>query len=182
VPIRHVILDRDGVLNREPPGGGWITGPEDWSWEPGALDGLRRLAEAGILITVATNQSAVGRGVMDMDAVDRVNDVMLSEAETAGAPIDGVFVCPHAPDEGCPCRKPAPGLIEEAVLFSGMPPAETVAVGDALRDIEAARAAGVRAVLVRTGKGWDTELRLGDANVAVYDDLRCAAEAIVAEE
>ncbi len=182
MPIRHVILDRDGVLNREAPGGGWVTRPEDWAWEAGALDGLRRLAEAGILITVVTNQSAVGRGIVDMEAVDRVNDVMLSEAEAAGAPIDGVFVCPHAPEEGCPCRKPAPGLIEEAVLFSGVSPAETVAVGDAGRDLEAARAAGVRAVLVRTGKGRRTEGRLGDVGVAVYDDLRCAAEAIVAEE
>ncbi len=179
--IRHVILDRDGVLNREAPDGGWVTRPEDWAWEPGALDGLRRLAEAGILITVATNQSGVGRGVMDMEAVDRVNDVMLSEAEIAGAPIAAVFVCSHAPGEGCPCRKPEPGLIEDAVLFSGVPLAETVAVGDASRDLEAARNAGVRAILVRTGKGRDTEDRMGDGGVAVYDDLRCAAEAIVAE-
>lgn len=181
MPIRHVILDRDGVLNREAPGRGWVTRPEDWVWEEGALAGLRRLAEAGILITVVTNQSAVGRGVMDMDSVDRVNDVMLREAEAAGAPIDGVFVCPHAPDDGCPCRKPEPGLIAEAVLFSGVPPADTVVVGDADRDLEAARAAGIRAVLVRTGKGRDTERQLGDPGVAVYDDLRWAAEAIVTE-
>jgi D-glycero-D-manno-heptose 1,7-bisphosphate phosphatase len=119
---------------------------------------------------------------MDLDALDRVNDVMLREAETAGAPIDGVFVCPHAPDEGCPCRKPRPGLIEEAVRFSGLPRAETVVIGDASRDLEAGRAAGVRTVLVRTGKGRVTEARLGGQDVAVYDGLREAAEAIVAEE
>jgi D-glycero-D-manno-heptose 1,7-bisphosphate phosphatase len=182
VPIRHVILDRDGVLNREAPDGGWITRPEDWTWEAGALEGLRLLAAAGLTITVASNQSGVGRGVMDRDAVDRVNDVMLAGAEAAGAPIDAVFVCPHGPDEGCPCRKPAPGLIEDAVRFAGVSHDETVVVGDAARDLEAARRAGVRAILVRTGKGRDTEAGLGESGIAVYDDLRGAAEAIVAEE
>jgi D-glycero-D-manno-heptose 1,7-bisphosphate phosphatase len=177
-----VILDRDGVLNREAAGGGWVTRPEDWVWEEGALSGLRRLAEAGVVITVASNQSGVGRGVMDMDAVDRVTDAMLAGAEAAGAVIDAVFVCSHAPEEGCTCRKPEPGLIEDAVRFACVPREQTVVVGDAPRDLEAARRAGVRAILVRTGKGRDTEESLGETGVAVYDDLRDAADAIVAEE
>mgnify|MGYP001823748251 FL=1 len=179
---RHVILDRDGVLNREPPDGSWVARPEDWEWEPGALEALRRLAAAGVVLSVATNQSGVGRGVFAMDALEAVTDLMLRDAEDAGAPIDAVFVCPHAPEDLCDCRKPMPGLIEEAIDWSGVPREETVVVGDAPRDLDAAAAANVRAVLVRTGKGRETERTIGTGAVAVYDDLRSAAEAIVMED
>ena len=182
LPIRHAILDRDGVLNREAPDGGWILRPEDWRWEDGALDGLRILAEAGVRVSVATNQSGVGRGVFDLDAVEAVHDLMQREAEAAGGRIAEVHCCPHSPADGCDCRKPAPGLITAAVAAAGVPPSETIFVGDADRDLEAARRAGIRSVLVRTGKGQDTESRLGDRDVPVYDDLRSAAVAIVAGE
>ena len=180
--VRHVILDRDGVLNREPPDGSWVARPEDWVWESGALEALRQLAAAGMVLSVATNQSGVGRGVFPMEAVDAVTDLMLRDAEHAGAPFDAVFVCPHAPEDHCDCRKPLPGLIEQAVMWSGVPREETVVVGDAARDIEAAAAAGVRAILVRTGKGGETEELIGPDAVPVYDDLERAAEAIVMEE
>ncbi len=180
--VRHVILDRDGVLNREPPDGSWVARPEDWIWEQGALEALRRLAAAGMVLSVATNQSGVGRGVFPMESVDAVTDLMLRDAEDAGAPIDAVFVCPHAPDDHCDCRKPLPGLIEEAIGWSGVPREETVVVGDAPRDLEAAAAAGVRAVLVRTGKGRETEKLVGPHAIPVYDDLDLAAEAIVMEK
>jgi D-glycero-D-manno-heptose 1,7-bisphosphate phosphatase len=106
---------------------------------------------------------------------------MCAEAAAAGAAIDWVGFCPHAPDAGCDCRKPAPGLVLAAIRESGIPPSETVVIGDAERDLEAARRAGVRAWLVRTGKGRDTERRLGEAAGPVYDDLRTAAIAIVAD-
>jgi len=182
VVVRHVILDRDGVLNREPPDGSWVARPEDWVWEPGALEAMRRLAAAGVMLSVATNQSGVGRGVFPMEAVDAVTDLMLREAEDAGAPIDAVFVCPHAPKDLCDCRKPLPGLIEQAVAWSGIPREETLVVGDAARDLEAAEAAGVKAILVRTGKGRETEEVIGPEGVPVYDDLERAAEAIMMEE
>jgi D-glycero-D-manno-heptose 1,7-bisphosphate phosphatase len=177
--IRHVILDRDGVLNREAPDAGWIHRPEDWEWEDGALEGLRRLAGAGLRLSVATNQSGVGRGVFGAADVDAVHERMLLEAGRAGVRIDAVLVCPHAPEDLCGCRKPAPGLMLEAIESSGIPAAETVAVGDAPRDLEAAIAAGVRAILVRTGKGRETELQLGRHDVPVFDDLGAAAAAIV---
>lgn len=180
--VRHVILDRDGVLNREPPDGSWVARPDDWVWEPGALEALRQLAAAGVVLSVATNQSGVGRGVFPMEAVDAVTDLMLRDAEDAGAPIDAVFVCPHAPEDLCDCRKPLPGLIEQAVMWSGVPREKTVVVGDAARDIEAAEAAGVRAILVRTGKGRATEEVIGPDAIPVYDDLISAAEAILMEE
>jgi D-glycero-D-manno-heptose 1,7-bisphosphate phosphatase len=180
VPIRHAILDRDGVLNREAPDGGWIFRPGDWRWEDGALEGLHSLRAAGIRVSVATNQSGIGRGVFDHDAVKAVHAIMLREAAAAGGRIDRVLYCPHAPEDGCECRKPAPGLFTEAMAATGIPPSETVVVGDADRDLEAARRAGVRAVLVRTGKGRATETCLGDGHIPVYDDLRSAAVAIVA--
>jgi D-glycero-D-manno-heptose 1,7-bisphosphate phosphatase len=179
MPIRHVVVDRDGVLNREAPSGGWVTRPEDWCWERGALDGLRILAAASIEVSVATNQSGIGRGVFDEESLAAVHARMQREAEAAGGRIHRILCCAHAPDEGCGCRKPEPGLITEAVKEAGIPASETIAVGDADRDLEAARRAGVRAVLVRTGKGVDTERRLGDSEVPVYDDLRSAAAAIV---
>lgn len=191
---RHVILDRDGVLNCEPPDGGYVIRPQHFRWLPGALAALAALGRAGIRLSVATNQSAVGRGLMTTAELEAVHAHMLAEAATAGAAIDEVLVCPHAPDAGCGCRKPAPGLIEAAVARSRVPASETLGVGDAARDLEALQAAGVAAVLVRTGKGRRTEERFRAAEaasrtgaggvppVAIYDDLEALARAIIAGE
>jgi D-glycero-D-manno-heptose 1,7-bisphosphate phosphatase len=169
---RHLILDRDGVLNREAPQHGYILAPEDFAWLPGSLEALVTLTRLGMRISVATNQSAVGRGLMTPAQLERVLATMRSQAEAAGAHIDAVYFCPHAPGAECDCRKPAPGLIRSAVQASGIPAAQTLAVGDDVRDVEAARAAGVRAVMVRTGKGRQTEQLLAqDDRLPVFDDL-----------
>lgn len=181
MPIRHVILDRDGVLNREAQNGGWVTHPDGWVWEAGALEALRSLSAAGVRISVATNQSGIGRGEVAAEAVEEVHRQMEREAEAGGGRIDAVFVCPHGPDDGCDCRKPAPGLILAAIEASGIPVAETVVVGDDVRDLKAARAADVRAVLVRTGKGMKAEAQLGDSGVRVYDNLASFARAIASD-
>lgn len=173
--IRHVILDRDGVLNREDAGGGWIRDPREWLWESGALDGLVLLTRAGLHISVVTNQSCIGRGLAAPEEIARVHDHMRREAEASGARIDGVFVCPHAPEEGCGCRKPRPGLVRQAIEASGVPAAETVLIGDAVRDLEAGRQGGVRVVLVRTGKGAETAGKEQLGAIPVYDDLHLAA-------
>lgn len=151
-PIRHVILDRDGVLNRELEKG-WLTDPDQWVWEPGALEALGLWAAHGTRISVATNQSGIGRGVASRGAVDAVHAWLRREMSTLGVDLVGVFVCPHAPDEGCECRKPAPGLIQRAVEESGVPEEEAMVIGDDLRDLAAGRAAGLRVGLVLTGKG-----------------------------
>jgi D-glycero-D-manno-heptose 1,7-bisphosphate phosphatase len=177
--IRHVILDRDGVLNREDPDGGYVERPDKWRWEEGALDALRRLAATDLRVSVATNQSCVGRGLATMDEVDAVNQLMLREAAEAGGRIDAVFVCPHAPEDHCDCRKPEPGLYIQAITDAGIPSGETLAIGDAPRDLEAAAAAGTHPVLVRTGKGRDTEASLGDDQVPVYDHVGIAIDAML---
>ncbi|TNF72029.1 MAG: HAD-IIIA family hydrolase [Acidobacteria bacterium] len=173
--IHHVILDRDGVLNREDTEGGWIRDPEEWRWEQGAREGLLLFSRAGVRISVVTNQSCIGRGVAEPEAIDRVNDHMRREAAAAGAGIDAVFVCPHAPDEGCDCRKPRSGLVRQAIEASGVPATQTVLVGDAARDLEAGRQGGVEVVLVRTGKGRKTEKEEQLETIPVYDDLHSAA-------
>jgi D-glycero-D-manno-heptose 1,7-bisphosphate phosphatase len=175
VEIRHLIVDRDGVLNREDTDGGWVCSAEEWRWESGALAGLQLFTEAGVRISVVTNQSCIGRGLASPEVVATVHDHMRREAEACGARIEAVFVCPHAPEDGCDCRKPQPGLVRQAVESSGLSRTQTVLVGDARRDLEAGLRCGVKVVLVRTGKGTATEESLHDERIPVYDDLRSAA-------
>ena len=173
--IRHVILDRDGVLNREDAEGGWIRDPGEWIWERGAREGLLLFSRAGVRISVVTNQSCIGRGLVDAEAIERVNDHMRREARASGTGIDAVFVCPHAPEDNCDCRKPRPGLVRQAIEASRLPAEQTVLVGDAVRDLEAGRQNGIDVVLVRTGKGAETEENEQLEAVPVYDDLHSAA-------
>ncbi len=170
--IQHVILDRDGVLNVEASVGGYVIDWSKWRWMPGALEGLRLLRAAGIRVSVATNQAGVGHGLVDRADLDAIHALMLADAARAGGMIDHVFVCPHAPNSGCDCRKPAPGLLVQAVEASGIPRHATMAIGDALRDLEAAWAADISPALVRTGKGRLTEAAIAGRGVPVFDDLR----------
>jgi D-glycero-D-manno-heptose 1,7-bisphosphate phosphatase len=177
--LRHVILDRDGVLNREADGGSYVREPSEFHWLPGALEGLAVLRRAGLRLTVVTNQSGVGRGLMSLEQLAAVHARMQQEASARGAALDAVLFCPHAPEADCSCRKPAPGLIREAIARSGIAAANSVVVGDDGRDLEAAARAGVAAALIRTGKGRRTEARLADDGVPAYDDLLQLAHAIV---
>jgi D-glycero-D-manno-heptose 1,7-bisphosphate phosphatase len=178
-PVRHVILDRDGVLNREAPDGGYVREPAEFRWLPGALEALALMRQAGLYLSVVTNQSGVGRGLMSLEQLAAVHAHMQSEAAAHGAALDAVLFCPHTPGEGCSCRKPAPGLIRTAIARSGIAPADTLVVGDDNRDLEAARQAGVAAALVRTGKGRQTEALICNAGVAAYDDLLQLARTLV---
>jgi D-glycero-D-manno-heptose 1,7-bisphosphate phosphatase len=178
--FRHVILDRDGVLNYEAPEGSYVSEPAEFRWLPGALEALALLRRAGLRLSVATNQAGVGRGLMSLAQLAAVHDRMQTEAAAHGGALDAVLYCPHAPEEQCSCRKPAPGLIQAAVARSGIAASDSIVVGDDRRDLEAAQRAGVAAVLVRTGKGRQTEALLGEAAVPAYDDLRELARAILA--
>ena len=177
--LRHVILDRDGVLNREAEGSGYVREPSEFHWLPGALEGLATLRRAGLRLTVVTNQSGVGRGLMTLEQLAAVHARMQEEASAHGAALDAVLFCPHAPEAGCSCRKPAPGLIQAALGRSGIAAADSIAVGDDARDLEAAARAGVASALVRTGKGRRTEAQPGHVQVPAYDDLLQLARAIV---
>ena len=106
-----VVLDRDGVINRE--SADFIKTPDEWIPLPGSLEAIARLTRAGYPVSVATNQSGVGRGLFDRDALDAIHDKMRRAVESAGGDLAGIFFCPHAPDEGCDCRKPEPGLLRQ---------------------------------------------------------------------
>ncbi len=145
-----IILGRDGVLNhfRE----GHVTVPEEWLPIPGALEAVSRLNHAGWHVVVATNQSGIGRGMIDMSAVNAVhahmNELLLAE----GGRLDAVFFCPHTPEDGCDCRKPEPGLLLDIGRRYAVDLANVAMVGDTLRDLQAARAAGCQPHLVLSGR------------------------------
>lgn len=168
-----LFLDRDGVIieNRKE----YVRSWSDVSIYPQAIDALVRVAPLGYKIVIITNQSAVGRGIISMEIAERINLQLLDEIESAGGRIDGVYMCPHEPQDECTCRKPQPGLILEAAQSLSLDLNRSILVGDALSDILAGQAAGVgRNVLVRTGRGKDqAEIALAEEihQFQVYDDL-----------
>ena len=148
VPL--VILGRDGVLNefRE----GHVTAPEEWVPVPGALEAVARLNHAGWHAVVATNQSGIGRGMIDMSAVNAVHARMHQRLQAQGGRIDAVFFCPHTPEDQCDCRKPKPGLLQDIGRRYGIALQNVPVVGDTLRDLQAATAAGCEPHLVLSGR------------------------------
>lgn len=162
-----LILDRDGTLVEER---GYIAELRDLVPLPGSSETLARLKRAGVAIAVVTNQSAVGRGVVTEQQLARLHAAI----EELG--VDAVYHCPHLPDDGCECRKPLPALVQRALHDLDLDPARTMLVGDHLTDCLAARAAGIDAVLVRTGHGAEHEPEARAAGFVVVDDLPRAAE------
>ena len=182
--MKAVFLDRDGVINANHEG--YVTSWDQFRFLPGALEGLRQLTAAGHRLAVITNQAAVGRGLASAEEVEQLNARMLSALAEGGARIDAVLYCPHAPEEGCACRKPQPGLLIEAGRRLGVAPADTYVVGDWVDDIAAARAADCAVpILVLTGRGRRALSLARAAGVGpflVARDLLAAAQAIVSWE
>jgi D-glycero-D-manno-heptose 1,7-bisphosphate phosphatase len=159
-----ILLDRDGVLNVDRTDS--VTSVGELALESGAVEATAQLQAAGYRLVVITNQSAVGRGRLSQATSDAINDEL---NRRLGGTISAFFVCPHAPDEGCACRKPGTLLFELARDTWEFDPAETWFVLDADRDIEAAQKFGCRPVLVRTGKGRETERH--HPEVPAFDNL-----------
>ena len=170
--VRHIILDRDGVLNEERVDTSPVSRPSGFRWLPGSLEALSDLRAMGLRVSVATNQSGIGRGALSELELSAIHEKMSLEAKDAGGSIDAIFYCPHRPEECCTCRKPAPGLILAAIKQSGIAGTDTLVIGDATRDLQAARSAGTRAVLVRTGKGRLCEDEAVAHGFPVFDDLK----------
>lgn len=177
---RLVVLDRDGVINRE--SADFIRRPEEWLPLPGSVEAIADLTQAGFTLVVASNQSGVGRGLFSAATLTAIHERMSRTIEAAGGRLDGIYFCPHGPDDGCPCRKPRPGLLRQIEARYGLPLAGVPAVGDSVRDLEAAWQVGARAMLVRTGNGMETERRLqAGAQVEIFADLAAVAERLIAE-
>jgi len=152
--MKLIILDRDGVINFD--SDHYIKSPEEWKPIPGSLSAIARLNQTGYRVVVATNQSGIGRGLFGMDVLNAIHDKMLRSAAQVGARIDAVFFCPHTDADRCDCRKPKPGMLHEIALRFNVELAGLPAVGDSLRDLQAAAAVGARPILVMTGKGVKT--------------------------
>ncbi len=137
-----VILDRDGTLNRRPPRARYVTAPDELEWLPGSLEALRLLNERGYTVAVVSNQAGIGRGAMtEMDLV-RIHARLTAETQEAGGAIAAIYHCPHDWDEGCDCRKPAPGMLFQAQRELELDLTRTPFIGDDERDGQAAEAAG----------------------------------------
>ncbi|MGB3082259.1 MAG: HAD-IIIA family hydrolase [Candidatus Omnitrophota bacterium] len=152
---RYVFIDRDGVINKDP--GGWteysyVTRREDFHLLSGALEALEKLAEAGYKGVIISNQQGVGKGYFTEKDLEAVTDEMLQKIKKAGGDIEGVYYCTHAKEEDCPCRKPKTGLFEKAEKELGIDPKRKFYIGDTERDMDAGRAAGLRTILVLSGK------------------------------
>jgi D-glycero-D-manno-heptose 1,7-bisphosphate phosphatase len=165
-----VILDRDGVINHDSEH--YIRSPADWHPIEGSLAAIARLNQAGYRVMVATNQSGIARGLFTLEDMLQVHEKMNQKLVQVGGQIDAVFFCPHGPEEGCPCRKPRPGLLLDIARRLGVSLEGVPAVGDSVRDLQAARAVRARPILVRTGNGAETE-RLGEGleGAEIFDDL-----------
>ena len=179
--MRLVILDRDGVINED--SDDYIKSPEEYVPIPGSLEAIARLKKAGFTVVVATNQSGIGRGYFDLDTLEAMhNKLKMLLAEIEGS-VDGIFYCPHTPEDNCDCRKPAPGLYHQISQQFNIELAGIPVIGDSLRDLEAARAVGATPILVRTGKGKRTMATgKGLVDVPIYDDLAGAVDALLKEE
>ena len=174
-----IILDRDGVINRD--SRAFVKSADEWIPLPGSIEAIAALNRADFTVAVASNQSGLARGLFDRRALRAMHRKLRRLVARAGGSVDRIVVCPHGPDNACHCRKPAPGLIERLMRFYAAHPDRVTVIGDSLRDLEAAVAAGARPVLVRTGNGKKTESRLDNtlAGTPVFDDLASAAQSII---
>ena len=177
--MKVVILDRDGVINHDSEQ--YIKTPEEWKPIAGSLEAIARFTQAGYHVVVATNQSGLARGLFDMAALNAMHDKMHKAVNQLGGRIDAVFFCPHAQDMGCACRKPQPGMLLAIAERFNVALPDVPAIGDSLRDLQAASAAGARPVLVLTGKGKQT-VRAGGMpeGTEIHEDLAAAAMALTA--
>ena len=177
--MKLVILDRDGVINFD--SDHFIKSPAEWKPIPGSLEAIARLTQAGFKVVVASNQSGIDRGLFDMDTLNAIHDKMHRAVKTAGGRIDAIFYCPHSADSNCSCRKPKPGMFERIAACFNVDLGNTYAVGDSLRDLQAAASAGAKPVLVLSGKGQGTQAEGGlPEGTRIFDDLAAAVEFILA--
>jgi D-glycero-D-manno-heptose 1,7-bisphosphate phosphatase len=174
-----VILDRDGVVNVD--SDDYVRSADEWQPLPGSLEAIAKLHAHGYRVVVVSNQSGIGRGLFTERALEAIDAKMTRAVEAAGGRLSGIYYCPHRPDEGCDCRKPAPGLLRRIERDLGVALEGVPFVGDKASDVLAAQAVGARPILVQTGKGAAAAATLADADIEVYANLAEAAERLIDE-
>jgi D-glycero-D-manno-heptose 1,7-bisphosphate phosphatase len=180
--MRLALLDRDGVLNHDR--ADYVKNPGELILLPRAAEACARLNRANIKIAVVSNQAGVGKGIFSAEMLNQIHEKLRLELRKSEAHIDLLLTCTAPPWSEDPRRKPKPGMLHEAMAHYRVSPDQAFLIGDQVRDLEAAKAAGVRRVLVRTGKGADLQAKgLPDdiLPVSVYDDLHAAVEAVLSE-
>ena len=176
--MKLVILDRDGVINHDSTA--YIKSPDEWRPIAGSLDAIARLNQSGFHVALATNQAGLGRGLFDMGTLNAIHTKMHLLLSQVGGHIDAIFFCPHRADDLCDCRKPKTGLLEDIAQRFNTSLKNVPLIGDSLRDLQAAEAAGATPILVLTGNGKKTQLDpLMPRNTRIYPDLATAVSALV---
>jgi D-glycero-D-manno-heptose 1,7-bisphosphate phosphatase len=182
VPVPVLFLDRDGVVIRDQD---YLSSPDGVEVLPGVAAAMVRARSFGFRLVGLSNQSGIGRGYYTAADFGAVMDRLAADLASSGAAFDGFYYCPHGPDEGCDCRKPAPGLLTEAAAGLGWDAARSWVIGDKASDVALGRAAGLGAVLVLTGYGMDAQAEVRrrwpqDDRVLVAADLPAAVAMILA--
>ena len=179
--MKLLIIDRDGVINEE--SSKFVRSVHDWRPIEGSIEAIARASQCGLRCVVASNQSGLARGLFDIGDLNRIHQRMLDAVWQAGGSIEAIFFCPHGPDDGCACRKPGTLLLEQIADRTRVEFSEMVLIGDRLSDIEAARATGIQALLVKTGRGAATIADWsGLRDVLVYENLASAIDAIISNQ
>jgi D-glycero-D-manno-heptose 1,7-bisphosphate phosphatase len=177
-----IFLDRDGVVNENR--ADYVKSWSEVAFLPGAFDALRRLAETDFLVVLITNQSAVGREIISHQEALDLNRRVVETIHAQGGRVDGAYLCPHHPDENCACRKPRPGLLLQAAKELDLDLGRSYFIGDAVTDMQAADAAGVKGILVLTGRGREQVREVGLVGALpwlVVADLGAAVDRILSE-
>lgn len=174
---RHVLLDRDGVINRRIPDG-YVTTWQDFEFLPRTLDALRLLTESSCQVVVVSNQAGVGKGLITLEGLEEITRRFVVEAEKHGGRIAGVYYCLHREEEECECRKPKPGLLLQAQRDHGFQFADTFFVGDSETDLRAAQCVGCPTVLVGSREARAAE-RWGYRPGAIVPDLHGAVQFVL---
>jgi D-glycero-D-manno-heptose 1,7-bisphosphate phosphatase len=181
--MKLVILERDGVINKRPTEGS--TPADTWTPIAGSIDALARLHRQGFTVILATNQSGLAEGLLDLDELEAVHSQLTEAVEAAGGELGAIFYCPHGPDDHCKCRKPQAGMLDAIEAEFNTSVAGAAVIGDGLEDIQAALAKGGEPLLVKTGRGAETLAALQSdkrpelEDLKVFDNLAAAVDYLV---
>ncbi len=176
---RYVILDRDGVINVD--SDSFVKSPEEWQALPGSLEAIAELNRHGFKIVVITNQSGIARGLFDLATLEMMHDKMRQMSALLGGRIEGIYFCPHGPNDVCECRKPKPGLFKQFATDKQVDLKNVYSVGDSFRDVAASIAAGAQPILVKTGKGLKTQQNHPELNIPIFENLYDATSYILSK-
>lgn len=183
---KWLILDRDGVINHD--SDQFIKSPDEWQAIEGSLEAIASCNQAGYQLVIISNQSGIARGLFDLNTLETIHDKLKTELTAVGGRIERIYFCPHGPDDNCGCRKPLAGMFRQFAADYKVNLEEVYAVGDSVRDLQAALTAGARPVLLRTGKGPRSiealkSLASDDPlqQVPIFNDLTAFCHSLLAE-